>query len=92
MHKSKLTLSLIIFLLLELALISTSTTKADNTDTAILRILATGDLHGQVTAYNYEADYKVTNRGLSKLTTLIKQKKNEIGAANTLLVDAGELF
>ncbi len=92
MHKSKLTLSLIIFLLLELALISTSTTKADNTDTATLRIIATGDLHGQVTAYNYEADYKVTNRGLSKLTTLIKQKKNEIGATNTLLVDAGDFL
>ena len=68
------------------------TASAAQADTATLRILATGDLHGQTTAYDYETNLGTPNNGLSKIATMIQQNRNAVGVDNTLLVDAGDLF
>lgn len=66
--------------------------KADTSDRATLRIMATSDLHGQVTAYDYETNLALPSKGLSKVATLIKQKRAEVGSDNSLLVDAGDFL
>lgn len=66
--------------------------KADSLDTATLRILATSDLHGQVTAYDYETNLPLSSNGLSKLATVIDKKRTEVGKANTLLLDNGDFL
>lgn len=66
--------------------------NAEPSNTATLRIIATGDLHGQVTAYNNETYLQTPKEGLSKISTIVNQKRNEIGANNTLLVDAGDFL
>jgi 2',3'-cyclic-nucleotide 2'-phosphodiesterase (5'-nucleotidase family) len=68
------------------------TAKAEDTGTATLQIIATGDLHSQVTAYDYETGQETPESGLSKLATLIQEKESEAGANNTLLVDAGDFL
>lgn len=61
-------------------------------DTAIFQILATGDLHGQATAYNYETDKAYEMFGLSKIASLISSARKKLGTSNTLLVDAGDFL
>lgn len=64
----------------------------EGADSAVLRLLATGDLHGQVTAWNYETDEADLEVGLSKLSTLIQEARAEVGVENTLLLDAGDML
>lgn len=83
----------LLLLLAGAALLSgTSYAKAaeQDTETIDFRILATGDLHGQVTSWNYETGEADPTVGLSKLYTLIKKERKAVGNNNTLLVDAGD--
>ena len=66
--------------------------KADTNDTATLRIMATSDLHGQVTSYDYETNLPLTKNGLSKIATLVEKKRSEVGADNSLLLDDGDFL
>lgn len=50
-----------------------------------IKILATTDLHGYITPFNY-SDRKMGPVGLSKLGPIIKRERDE----NTILVDAGD--
>lgn len=60
-------------------------------ETIDFRVLATGDLHGQVTAFNYETGKADKTVGLSKIATLVSRERIAVGAtSNTLLVDAGD--
>jgi 2',3'-cyclic-nucleotide 2'-phosphodiesterase/3'-nucleotidase len=68
------------------------TASAVSTDTATLRILSTNDLHGQVTAFDYETNLGLPKNGLSKIATLVEQNREEVGTTNTLLVDDGDFF
>lgn len=61
-------------------------------DTAIFKILSTGDLHGQATAYNYETDREAPESGLTKIATLINRTRKSLGTSNTLLLDAGDFL
>ena len=63
--------------------------KAEGTgNTATLRILETTDLHSNVLPYDYFKDAPVTNYGLAKTATLIKQARSEVD--NSMLFDAGD--
>ena len=55
----------------------------------VLKILVTADLHGQVTAKNYEIGREDAGRGLSKLATLIREER-EATDSETVLLDAGD--
>lgn len=55
----------------------------------VLKVMVTGDLHGQVTAMNYETGEEEPDRGLSKLTTLISEEC-EGSESETVLLDAGD--
>ena len=55
----------------------------------VLKILVTADLHGQVTAKNYEIDEEEPSRGLSKLATLIREERAATDS-ETVLLDAGD--
>ena len=57
--------------------------------TGVLKVMVTADLHGQVTAKNYEVDEEDPSRGLSKLTTLIR-RECEDSESETVLLDAGD--
>lgn len=57
----------------------------------VLKILVTGDMHGQVTAKNYEIDRAEPTRGLSKLATLIREERASTDS-ETVLLDAGDTF
>lgn len=59
-----------------------------NGNTATLRILETTDLHSNVLPYDYFKDAEVTNYGLAKTATLIKQARSEVD--NSMLFDAGD--
>ncbi|MDE6874687.1 MAG: 5'-nucleotidase C-terminal domain-containing protein [Lachnospiraceae bacterium] len=60
-------------------------------ETIDFRVLATGDLHGQVTAFNYETGEEDKTVGLSKIATLVTKERTAAGGrSNTLLVDAGD--
>lgn len=62
-------------------------------ETIDFRVLATGDLHGQVTAYNYETGKEDPTAGLSKIATMVTKERNAAGGrSNTLLVDAGDVL
>ncbi len=52
-----------------------SIVQAQANETATFRILATGDLHGQTTSYDYETDLSAPNNGLSKIATLVNQNR-----------------
>ncbi len=93
MLKKRLFITLFVLLTFSyIALTSSDRASAENDVSAVLRILATADLHGQVTAYNYETNSPIATRGLSKLSTLIKQKKKKVGENNSLLVDVGDFL
>lgn len=68
------------------------TISADEETTISIRILTTGDLHGQATSYNYETGERYEAVGLSKLTTLINNSRNKYGKSNTILLDAGDFL
>ena len=55
----------------------------------LLKILVTGDMHGQITSQNYETGSEEADRGLSKLATLI-QEERAATESETVLVDAGD--
>ena len=55
----------------------------------VLKVMVTADLHGQVTAKNYEVGEKDPTRGLSKLTTLIREECEGV-ESETVLLDAGD--
>ena len=63
--------------------------KEDAVPGGVLKILVTADLHGQVTAHNYEIGREDAGRGLSKLATLI-QAEREATDSETVLLDAGD--
>ncbi len=69
---------------------SNTSGKAAEIRTGTVRILATGDLHGQVTSVNYETDQKDPTVGFSKIATMIMEQRAEAGKQNTVLVDAGD--
>lgn len=66
--------------------------QAKDYETATFRILATGDLHGQTTSYDYETDLSAPNNGLSKIATLVDQSRRALGEDNVLLVDSGDFL
>jgi len=55
----------------------------------MLRVMVTADLHGQVTATNYELDKEAPDRGLSKLSTIISEAR-AVSGSETVLLDAGD--
>ena len=59
-------------------------------ETALLRVLATSDLHANMWSYDYLADRIDTTVGLARLTGEIAQARAEVGAGNCLLVDNGD--
>lgn len=61
-------------------------------ETIDFRVLSTSDIHGQVTAYNYETGEADPKTGLSKIATLVKKERSAAGKNNTLLIDAGDSF
>lgn len=84
-------------LLLFILVLGTSMTiysfaRAESRETATFRILATSDLHGQTTSYDYETNLSTPNNGLSKIATLVAQNRKALGENNTLLVDAGDFL
>lgn len=100
--KNTLILSLLLLLTASpasgFALASSEDAKAGTDDaktvpeeTIDFRVLATGDLHGQATAFNYETGEEDKTVGLSKIATLVSRERTAAGGrANTLLVDAGD--
>lgn len=63
---------------------------ADDDETIDFRVLATGDLHGQVTAMNYETGVADELAGISKIASLIYAQRKKVGKSNTVMVDAGD--
>lgn len=59
---------------------------------ATLRIITTGDLHGQVTSVNYETGMADEGVGLSKVMTLIETARAEVPVRNSFLLDAGDFL
>nr|WP_282548869.1 5'-nucleotidase C-terminal domain-containing protein [Streptomyces rochei] len=60
-----------------------------------LTVLGTTDLHGHVFNWDYFKDAEYTDsagnaQGLSRVSTLVKQVREEKGRHNTLLLDAGD--
>lgn len=55
----------------------------------LLKVMATADLHGQVTSYNSELGREETDRGLSKLASLINTER-AASESDTVLLDAGD--
>jgi 2',3'-cyclic-nucleotide 2'-phosphodiesterase / 3'-nucleotidase len=58
-------------------------------------VLGTTDLHGNVFNWDYFKDAAYTDtagntRGIARIATLVKQIREEIGAENTILIDAGD--
>ncbi|MFI0236757.1 bifunctional metallophosphatase/5'-nucleotidase [Streptomyces sp. NPDC016845] len=58
-------------------------------------VMGTTDLHGHVFNWDYYKDAEYTDaagnaQGLSRISTLVKQVREEKGRGNTLLVDAGD--
>ncbi|MDE7300359.1 MAG: 5'-nucleotidase C-terminal domain-containing protein [Lachnospiraceae bacterium] len=92
-----LTLLVLSLLLLSLAVISPSDVlqtsgETDTQETIDFRVLSTSDIHGQVTAFNYETGEADPKTGLSKIATLVKKERSAAGKNNTLLIDAGDSF
>lgn len=82
----------IFFIIVSALIFNHFVAKADTAPTAVLRILATTDLHGQVTSYDYETNLSLPYSGLSKVATLVNSKRGEVGTDNTLLVDNGDFL
>lgn len=86
---------LLLFLLTAIAgssMTGYSIVQAQASETATFRILATGDLHGQTTSYDYETDLPAPNNGLGKIATLVDQNRRALGEDNVLLVDSGDFL
>ncbi len=84
---------LLLFILLPgISWVSYSFAQAESYETATFRILATSDLHGQTTSYDYETNLSTPNNGLGKIATLVEQNRKALGEDNTLLVDAGDFL
>lgn len=92
MTKFRIKLTVFVTFLLAISATGFCTAGAASSDTATLRILSTNDLHGQVTAYDYETNLGLTKNGLSKIATLVEENRKEAGSENTLLVDNGDFF
>ena len=92
--KSKyiITILLLLIAMLGISQVSNSIAQAESYETATFRILATSDLHGQTTSYDYETNLSTPNNGLSKIATLVEQNRKDLGEDNTLLVDAGDFL
>ena len=62
--------------------------------TVRIRILATSDLHMQVTPYDYIKDRPTQTGSLARLSTLIKRMRREAAVRNQLclLFDNGDTF
>ncbi len=60
-----------------------------NEETTTLRIISTGDLHGQLTTTNYDNAAEHTG-SLAQVHTLIKEAREEIQIGNTVTVDLGD--
>ncbi len=58
-------------------------------ETTTLRIISTGDLHGQLTTTNYDNAGEHTG-SLAQVHTLIKEARKEIKTGNTITVDLGD--
>ena len=71
---------------------SEQATEKAKQETIDFRILATSDLHGQVTAMNYETGKEDPKAGLSKIATLVAKQRKAVGKNNTLLIDAGDFL
>lgn len=63
--------------------------KKPTTQTAVLRIISTTDLHGQVSTMHYDSA-SVKTGSLAQAYTLIKQARKEVGKNNTMTVDIGD--
>lgn len=66
------------------------TASAEDSKTAVITILETTDIHGQVTCYDYEKKKEYRTGGLSKVATLIQSERE--ANPNTLLFDNGDYF
>ncbi|MDV2886335.1 bifunctional 2',3'-cyclic-nucleotide 2'-phosphodiesterase/3'-nucleotidase [Alkalihalophilus pseudofirmus] len=63
--------------------------KAEENDTLKVRVLGTTDIHAHIMNYDYYADRESNSFGLVKLSTLIKELRED---HNTILVDNGDLI
>lgn len=72
--------------------------EASNGKTVKLRVLATTDMHSNLMNYDYYTDSELDNRGMVKISTLIKNAKKEVdpnsnlndSIDNVVLVDNGD--
>lgn len=62
---------------------------AAKSETATLRVISTGDLHGQLTTTNYDSAGEHTG-SLAQAHTLIKQARKEIKNGTSITVDVGD--
>jgi len=64
-------------------------TETETVPRGLLKIMATADLHGQVTSYNSELGREEPDRGLSRLASLIGAERAAT-ESDTVLLDAGD--
>lgn len=72
--------------------IEVTTAPAIVTKSAVMRILFTTDLHGQLGSINYETGEELTEGSLSRAYTVIEEKEKETGVDNTFLFDVGDVL
>ena len=63
--------------------------REPKTQKAVLRVISTTDLHGQVSTTHYDTASEKPG-SLAQVYTLIKQARQEAGSGNTLTVDTGD--
>ena len=61
-------------------------------ETLRLRILQTTDVHGHLLPFDYYTNQSDRPWGLARLATLIRHARSEVGAANCLLLDNGDVM
>ncbi len=59
-------------------------------DTTTVRVISTADLHNQVSSQDYESAGKSTAGSLAKLSTMIRNAKEEIAEGTCITVDIGD--
>lgn len=79
--------SILIVGLLSSCLVSASADAKSETTT--LRVISTGDLHGQLTTTNYDNAGEHTG-SLAQVHTLIKEARKQIKTGNSITVDVGD--
>jgi len=84
--KSKLSLVLTVALLFTIILPVTTFTYAN--EQVNLTILGTSDLHDYIYPYDYKLGKDLTDSGISRVSTIVKQVRSE--NPNTLLIDNGD--